>query len=84
MMEPVLDPQRTFYSNQALEIGTILRHAFCDRWYGSTSRRRVELKDVETVSTEGGRLARQSLLLVPADEERADVVVLGWIDSAKK
>ncbi len=72
-------PNRTMHAQQAFEFTDVFSYKFGPLFIGKAKPRRLRLKDLDGPSTAGGRLARQSLLLIP-DQGDSGSIVCGWID----
>ena len=77
------DVNRTFHASQALELGLIVAQKFVNRRYGTDPKRVVKVSELDGPSTDGGRKARQSLVLAASDGY-GPAIVFGWIDTATK
>ena len=72
-------PDRTQYAQQAIEFTDIFKFRFQAKSIGIRKPRSLELSEPDGLSTAGGRLARQNLVLV-AESAAVSPIVLGWVD----
>lgn len=77
------EDHRTVHAQQAFELTDVFGYKFNPLTFGNTVKRRLKLMEPDGPSTAGGRQARQSLVLVP-DEEEAGNIVIGFIDVVQK
>ena len=75
-------PSRTHHANQAVAIKELLALRFAEERFGDAAPRALKVSEPDGPSTDGGRKARQSLVL--ADTDGATSLVCGWIDVAKR
>jgi hypothetical protein len=73
-------PNRTVHAQQAFELSDLFAYKFGPRAF---SGRRLRLMEPDGPSTAGGKLARQSMVLVADDPEGTNVVV-GWVDGSAR
>lgn len=78
------DDHRTVHAQQAFEFGDLFGYKFNPLSFGATVKRRLTLSEPDGLSTAGGRQSRQSLVLVPEQDESAGTVVVGFIDPVHK
>jgi hypothetical protein len=76
--------ERTLHAQQALQTTLLFLSSLSRENYGRPPGRKLSLAEPEGMSTEGGKRARQAILLVPGNGERRGAVVCGWLDSARK
>jgi hypothetical protein len=75
---------RTQHAGEVATANELLRVRFSDRAYGTRRKRVLRLSEPESLSTDGGRKARQTILLVDeGSEPRAPALVCGWVDVPK-
>ena len=77
------ESNRTMFATHAALFAERLRDKFAKKIYGRTPHRVIRIDEPEGPSTAGGRLARQSICLVPR-KGTAPSIVCGWVDVAKK
>src|SRR5687768_1231351 len=75
-------PNRTQYASQAVAAADFFAAKFRDKRYGP-ARRALRLGEPDGPSTDGGRKARQPVILQTTPDDGLTVVV-GFIDVAKK
>ncbi|MEQ9500210.1 MAG: hypothetical protein RIT81_25270 [Deltaproteobacteria bacterium] len=78
------DEHRTVHAQQAFEFGDVFGYKFNPLSFGASVKRRLTLSEPDGLSTAGGRQSRQSLVLIPEDDESAGNVVIGFIDTVHK
>ena len=76
------DANRTVHAQQAFEFSEVFGYKFDPVLYGKARPRRLKLQQPDGPSTAGGKLARQSLVLVPDDD--GSNLVVGFIDATQK
>lgn len=76
------DPQRTVHAQEAFRFSDVFGYKFAEVTYGASNPRRLKLNEPE-MSTDGGRKARQSIVLIP-DEEAGRSLLCGWLDVPRK
>lgn len=79
----VIDGSRTFHASQAVALAELLLLKFSKERYGTTVPRVVKVLEPDGPSTDGGRKARQPLVLMPERGPENRGVMCGWIDGAK-
>lgn len=77
-----VDASRTYHANQAVELGELLAIRFGDLNFGNTTRRNLKVSEPDGPSTDGGRKARQSILLAP--DGRGPAIVCGFLDVSRR
>ncbi len=77
------ESHRTQFATHAALFAERLRDKFAKKLYGRTPHRVLRIDEPEGPSTAGGRLARQSLSLIPR-RGTAPSIVCGWVDVSKK
>ncbi len=94
-MAPVVEPEaepepeppegeyRTMFATHAALFAERLKDRFAKKIYGRTPHRVLRIDEPEGPSTAGGKLARQSISLIPR-RGTAPTIVCGWVDVAKK
>jgi len=92
VVEPDAEPEpepsagesnRTMFATHAALFADRLRDRFAKKIYGRTPHRVLRIDEPEGPSTAGGKLARQSISLIPR-RGTAPTIVCGWVDVAKK
>ncbi|HZI07845.1 MAG TPA: hypothetical protein VEZ71_27750 [Archangium sp.] len=81
--EPSAGEYRTMFATHAALFADRLRGQFAKKIYGRTPHRVLRIDEPEGPSTAGGKLARQSISLIPR-RGTAPTIVCGWVDVAKK
>ncbi len=76
------DPKRTMFARQAIEASDMFAVRFRDERYGPR-KRRMRLGEPDGPSTDGGRKARQPILL-EGEGDAPRPVVIGFLDVARK
>lgn len=76
-------PLRTMFANHSALLAEELRAALSKKMYGRGPHRVFRIDEPEGPSTAGGKLARQSLSLVPR-KGTAPSLVCGWVDVSKR
>ncbi|WP_254614819.1 hypothetical protein [Myxococcus sp. CA056] len=74
---------RTMFANHSALLAEQLRDALAKKMYGRGPHRVLRIDDPEGPSTAGGKLARQSISLVPR-KGSGPSVVCGWVDVSKR
>jgi hypothetical protein len=83
----VMEPpkvKRTMMAQQALEVSDLLNMRFASMLVGQEPKKRLLVNAPDGPSTDGGKKARQSITIAPADNSGATVLMCGWIDVAQK
>ena len=91
VVEPNAEPEpeapageyRTMFATHAALFADRLRDRFAKKIYGRTPHRVLRIDEPEGPSTAGGKLARQSISLIPR-RGNAPTIVCGWVDVARK
>ncbi|MBI4821643.1 MAG: hypothetical protein HY791_35605 [Deltaproteobacteria bacterium] len=82
------EASRTVHAQQALDISELLSLKFADKSFGTRTPRKLKVTAPDGPSTGGGKRARQSIILVPAEEPEnwnsGESVPCGWLDAAQK
>lgn len=76
--------KRTMVSQQAMEMSQLLTLRFARQAVGSEVPKRLTVQAPDGPSTEGGKRARQSIVLTPVDEGAPGAVMCGWLDIAQR
>lgn len=76
------EPSRTHHANQAVAIGELLSLKFSNLNLYAKVPRTLKVMSPDGPSTDGGRKARQSLVLAPR-EGRGPNIVCGYVDTAR-
>lgn len=74
--------KRTMMAQQALEVSDLLNMRFAGMLVGQEPKKRLLVNAPDGPSTDGGKKARQSITIAPADNSSA--LMCGWIDVAHK
>ncbi|MCK6548938.1 hypothetical protein L6R52_24045 [Myxococcota bacterium] len=77
------DQHRTIHAQQAFEFVDVFNLKFAIHTFGASPKRRIKLMEPE-VSTDGGRKARQPVVLAGVDDEGARPLVCGWLDVPRR
>lgn len=75
---------RTHHADQAAQLSDLIGLKFANARFGTTIKRLLKVSEPDGPSTDGGRKARQSIVLAPEDEGASGAVVCGWLDVAKR
>jgi hypothetical protein len=75
-----MDISRTHHADQAVHLTDLVRLKFVNQRFGTLRKRVVRLMSPDGPSTDGGRKARQSIVLMPEDGELGGAIVCGWLD----
>jgi translation initiation factor IF-2 len=76
-------PLRTMFANHSALLAEELRAALSKKVYGRGPHRVLRIDEPEGPSTAGGKLARQSIALVPR-KGSGPSLVCGWVDVSKR
>jgi hypothetical protein len=79
-----MDPSRTHHANQALHTADLINLKFSPERFGTENPRYVKVREPDGPSTDGGRKARQAILLCAASDEEGGGIVCGFVDVTKK
>ena len=71
-------------AQQALEVSDLLNMRFSGMPVGQEPKTRLLVNAPDGPSTDGGKKARQSITIGPADAASAAALMCGWIDVAQK
>jgi hypothetical protein len=71
---------RTHFADQAAHTSDLINLKFAEIRFGTTTKRMLRVRDVDGPSTDGGRKARQSIVLQAEDNAGGAAIVCGWID----
>ena len=77
-----VDPSRTENAKQAVHLSDLLALKFARERFGTDVPRYLRITEPDGPSTDGGRKARQAILLCPQREGLSSNVVCGFIDVA--
>lgn len=78
------DLRRTVHAQKVFEFGDLFNLKFQIITFGDSPKRRWKLNEAE-VSTDGGRKARQPIMLTSVDDDAAiRPIVGGWIDTLRR
>jgi hypothetical protein len=75
-----MDISRTHHADQAVHLADLVSLKFAPLRFGKIRRRVVRVMEPDGPSTDGGRKARQSIVLIPEDGELGGAIVCGWLD----
>ena len=75
-----VDPSRTRHANQAVHLSDLLTLKFARERFGTEVPRYLRVTEPDGPSTDGGRKARQAILLCPQQEGLSSNLVCGFID----
>ena len=78
----MVEPSRTYHANQAVQLTELITIRFANESFGTSTQRLVHVAEPDGPSTDGGRKARQSIVLKPKYGDGPGIVV-GWIDVSK-
>lgn len=78
------DPSRTYHASQALELKDLLTVRFSGHRFGTNHPRVLHVSEPDGPSTDGGRKARQNIILSPEGGAEGGTVVIGWMDGSRK
>jgi hypothetical protein len=73
----------TMVAAQGMNAASIINGGFASKHVGKLNPRRIEVASPDGPSTEGGKLARLSITLVPVNGQ-GGVATCGWLDIAQK
>jgi len=76
--------KRTVVAQQAIDLGELLNFRFEKKHVGRVVPKRLSVVTLESQSTGGGKMARQSLVLTPVEEGVQGSIMCGWIDVARR
>lgn len=71
---------RTAFASKALQVTALFETYFSKTAIGGDVPRTVKVSMEVGESTGGGKMARESIMLVPSDGSRNGTLVVGWID----
>jgi hypothetical protein len=77
------EPSRTYHANQAIQVSDLIGVKFADQRFGTEPPRVVRVSEPDGPSTDGGRKARQPILLVP-EKGDGNTVLFGFLDVVKR
>src|SRR5687768_14401573 len=75
-----MDIRRTMHADQAVHLADLVSLKFSSIRYGTTSKRVLKVMEPDGPSTDGGRKARQSIVLAPEEGDEKGTIVCGWLD----
>lgn len=79
-----IDAHRTYHATQAAELSDLINLKFSTKRFGTTTKRQVRVMQPDGPSTDGGRKARQSVMLVSREEyDNGSGLVCGWLDTSR-
>ena len=82
-MTPDEEVGRTYHASQAMQISDLINLKFSVKTFGTETKRYVRATEPDGPSTDGGRKARQALMLMTKDEmARGGGIVCGFVDVA--
>ncbi len=77
------DSSRTHHASQAAQVSDLINLKFATKTFGTEAKRYLRATEPDGPSTDGGRKARQALLLVTKDEmATGGGLVCGYVDVA--
>jgi hypothetical protein len=76
--------KRTVVAQQAIDLGELLNFRFEQKFVGKDVPKRLSVITLESQSTGGGKMARQSVVLTPLEEGVQGSIMCGWIDVARR
>lgn len=76
--------KRTMMAQQALEVSDLLNMRFASMLVGQAPHKRLLVNAPDGPSTDGGKRARQSITIAPADNSGGAALMCGWLDVAQK
>jgi hypothetical protein len=80
-MTPDEEVARTYHASQAMQISDLVNLKFSVKTFGTETKRYLRAMEPDGPSTDGGRKARQALMLLTKDEmARGGGVVCGFVD----
>jgi hypothetical protein len=75
------DTARTYHASQAAQVSDLINLKFAVKTFGTETKRYLRAMEPDGPSTDGGRKARQALMMMTKDEmARGGGVVCGFID----
>ncbi len=84
-MTTVPDSSRTKHASEAQQISDLFATKFGTMRFGTEVQRYVLVKEPDGPSTDGGRKARQPIVLTSYEEETAGSgIMCGWVDSPRR
>lgn len=78
-----MDASRTRHASEALHLSDLINVKFAGNRYGTEVQRSLRVTEPDGPSTDGGRKARQAILLQHPTDERRNLIC-GFINSAKR
>lgn len=79
----MVEASRTYHANQAIQLSELLAIKFAHQTFGTSLRRVVKVTEPDGPSTDGGRKARQAIVLAAEDNSSNDIVS-GFVDVARR
>ena len=76
--------KRTVLAQRAIDLGELLNFRFEKKPVGREIPKRLSVVTLEAQSTDGGKMARQSIVLSPLEEGVQGSVMCGWVDVARR
>lgn len=76
--------KRTVVAQQAIDLGEILNFRFARKHVGRDVPKRLSVITLDSQSTGGGKMARQSVVLTPLEEGVQGTIMCGWVDVARR
>lgn len=73
------DPRRTYHANQAVHLSDLINLKFSPERYGTTNPRFIRVTEPDGPSTDGGRKARQAIMLCSQADPEDRGIVCGHI-----
>ncbi len=62
----------------------VVNRSLADKIVGVDPRKHLQVRDLDVPSTDGGKRARQSIVLVPVDGTTDGTAMCGWVDTARR
>lgn len=78
-----MEPSRTHHANQAVELSDLIGLKFSPHRYGTEMPRYVRVREPDGPSTDGGRKARQAIVLC-AERDAGPDLMCGFVDVVKR
>jgi hypothetical protein len=79
-----MELSRTHHADQAANIADLVNLKFSGASFGTTTKRILRVTEPDGPSTDGGRKARQSIVLAPEEGSAGGVIVCGWLDVRRR
>jgi hypothetical protein len=79
-----MELSRTHHADQAIHLADLVNLKFAKTTFGLTTRRVLRISEPDGPSTDGGRKARQSIMLAPEEGNPGGTIVCGWVDVVRR